>query len=390
MPIAKLRPSYSFTEDRLERLKQVVPEVFADGKVNWEALRELLGEWLEDESQPAERFGLFWPGKRQARRAAATPSEGTLVPCPGQGVNEETTRNLFIEGDNLETLKLLLKSYAGRVKMIYIDPPYNTGNDFVYRDDYREPLEDYLRKTGQADEQGRLLTTNTAAGGRYHSNWLNMIYPRLVLARQLLREDGVIFASIDDNEVHNLRQVMGEVLGEENFLACLIWHRRQVPDNRNINNISTDHEYVLAFQRGAAILTGTAKNLSKYSNPDNDPRGPWMSDNLTGLANAEERPNLHYDLVNPETGIRYPPLASRGWIYGRDTMSRLVAEGRILWPASSSGRPRLKRFLSDIRSEFTGFSSMLDVGYTTDGTREVEAVFGTKVFAFPKPLSLLT
>ncbi|MGD2158346.1 MAG: site-specific DNA-methyltransferase [Anaerolineales bacterium] len=216
MPIEKLRPSFTFTEDRLKELKTVVPEAFADGKINWDVLREALGEYLEEEDQ--EHFGLTWPGKRDSRRLAAMPSKGTLVPQPGEGINEGSTHNIFIEGENLEVLKLLQKSYAGRVKMIYIDPPYNTGNDFIYRDDYSEPLYTYLKRTGQVDETGHELTTNTRASGRFHSNWLNMMYPRLLLARQLLQEDGAIFISIDDNEISNLKAVMDEIFGEENFI----------------------------------------------------------------------------------------------------------------------------------------------------------------------------
>lgn len=216
MPIEKLRPDFTFTEDRLKELEAVVPEAFADGKINWDVLREALGEYLEDETQ--EHFGLFWPGKREARRLAAMPSKGTLIPEPSQGVNEANTHNIFIEGNNLEVLKLLQKSYAGRIKMIYIDPPYNTGSDFVYIDEFSEPLDAYLSRTDQADESGKVLTTNTRAGGRFHSNWLSMMYSRLLLAHKLLRNDGTIFISIDDNELCNLKEIMDEIFGEENFI----------------------------------------------------------------------------------------------------------------------------------------------------------------------------
>jgi adenine-specific DNA-methyltransferase len=216
MPLSKLRPSFTFTEDRLKELQAVIPEAFADGKINWTTLQEALGEHLEEETQ--EHFGLTWPGKREARRLAAMPSKGTLVPQPSEGVNEDNTKNIFIEGDNLEVLKLLQKSYAGQVKMIFIDPPYNTGNDFVYVDDYSEPLETFLKRTEQVDEEGSLLTSNARSSGRYHSNWLSMMYPRLLLARQLLRDDGAIFISIDDNELSNLKSIMDEVFGEENFV----------------------------------------------------------------------------------------------------------------------------------------------------------------------------
>jgi adenine-specific DNA-methyltransferase len=204
MTLTKLRPSFTFDQDRLDALRAIAPEAFADGKINWETLKEALGEHLEDEADAAhpgadaEHFGLTWPGKRAARRLASQPSSGTLRPATGEGLNEATTRHVFIEGDNLEVLKLMLKSYAGRVKLICIDPPYNTGNDFVYKDDYRQPLEEYLRATGQADEAGRVLTTNVKSGGRFHTNWLNMIYPRLRLARNLLIDEGLIFVSIDD------------------------------------------------------------------------------------------------------------------------------------------------------------------------------------------------
>jgi adenine-specific DNA-methyltransferase len=243
MPIEKLRPSFTFTEDRLKEIAAVVPEAFADGKINWTTLQEALGEYLEDEEQ--ESFGLTCPGKREARRLAAIPSKGTLIPQPGEGVYEDTTRNIFIEGDNLEVLKLLQKSYAGRVKLIYIDPPYNTGNDFIYPDDYSEPLEAYLRRTGQMDEEGQRLRTNTRASGRFHSNWLNMMYPRLLLARHLLQEDGIIFVSIDDNEQSNLRLLLNEVFGEENFFSTIIIQSNK--RGQTYKQIAKTHEYVLAY-----------------------------------------------------------------------------------------------------------------------------------------------
>jgi adenine-specific DNA-methyltransferase len=212
MSIEKFTPAFTFAGDRLAALKAIVPEAFdAEGRLDPEALRSALGEVIED-GKP-ENFGLNWPGKRDARRLALTPIHKALRPAAGEGVDEDTTRNVFIEGDNLEALKLLRKAYAGRVKMIYIDPPYNTGNDFIYKDDYRESAEDYEARTGQRGEDGERLVANPKSSGRFHSNWLNMITPRLMLARDLLRDDGVIFVSIDDNEVHNLRQVMDEVFG---------------------------------------------------------------------------------------------------------------------------------------------------------------------------------
>jgi len=218
MSYERLRPAFTFDAERIEQLKAIVPEAFADGAINWDALRAALDVHLEDDGADAEHFGLFWPGKRVARRRASEPSSGTLVPEPGEGVNEDTTRNVFIEADNLDALKLLQKAYAGRVKMIYIDPPYNTGQDFVYRDDFWETQREYLRRTGQIDETLRPLTTNSKSDGRFHSNWLNMMYPRLLIAKSLLREDGVMFVSIDDNELHHLRMLMNEVFGEEGYI----------------------------------------------------------------------------------------------------------------------------------------------------------------------------
>jgi adenine-specific DNA-methyltransferase len=372
-------------EAQVAGFRQLFPEVFVEDKIDFDKLKVSLGGAAE--SGPG-RFHFSWAGKDDAVSLLQTPSAGTLVPYPEESINFETTDNVFIEGDNLEVLKLLFKSYFGRVKVIYIDPPYNTGQDFVYPDNYSDPLKTYLQITGQADAEGNLLTSNPETSGRYHSTWLSMMYPRLFLARQLLREDGVIFVSIDDHEVHHLRLLMNETFGEENFIACFVWKRRQVSDNRNLDNVSTDHEYIVAYSRGDGSLMGTAKDLTKYDNPDNDPRGPWMSDNLTGLANSEQRPNLHYDIVDPETGQSYPPLASRGWAYDKKAMAKLIEEGRILWPAKPDGRPRLKRFLNQIRSQFTGFSTIQDFGYTTDGTRTIEELFGEKVIQFPKPVAV--
>ena len=374
--------------EKRDEVFQLFPEVRTEGgKIDFDRLKLALGERVD---VGKERYGLTWPGKADCFKAIQTPSVATLRPCPDESVNFDTTENLIIEGDNLEVLKLLQKSYLGKVKVIYIDPPYNTGNDFIYPDNYSESLQTYLEYTGQIDTQGKKFATNPETDGRFHSRWLSMMYPRLYLARNLLRGDGVIFISIDDNEVDNLRKLCNEVFGEEAFIGTVVWRRRQVPDNRNLNNFSTDHEYVVAYSRGIVELQGESKDLTKYSNPDGDPRGPWMSDNLTGLANARERPNLHYTIENPTSGVKYPPLASRGWAYEESRMRELIPQGRILWPTSPTGRPRLKRFLAEIRSTFTGFSSVQDPGFTTDGTRELEELFGCKVLGFPKPLKLPT
>lgn len=377
-------------EERLEALRELFPEAFKEGKLDLETFKQLLGEKVET---GRERYGLSWAGKAEAIRAVQIPSSGTLRPRREQSLDFDTTENVIIEGDNLEVLKLLQQAYHGKVKLIYIDPPYNTGNDFVYPDDFREGVRQYLRFTGQLSEDGVRLTTAAEEGGRVHSKWLSMMYPRLQLARSLLRDDGVIFVSIDDHELQNLRAIMDEIFGEENLIGVLVWHRRQRADNRNENNFSTDHEYLLCYGRTQnSKLRGREIDKSKYSNPDNDPRGPWASVDLSGLATKEQRPNLHYDIVDPKTGNVYPPNPNRGWSKSREKIEQMIAEGRIIFPTRPDGRPREKKFLAEIQKEETSFSSVLDselVGYTTNGTREVTELFEGKVFDFPKPVALI-
>ncbi len=396
MPITKLTPenNYPYLEDRLKALEQAMPEAFVDGKVNWDTLREVLGDNLEDEGRD-EYFGLNWPGKREARKRAATPSRATLVPAPGEGVNEDTTENLFIEGDNLEVLKLLQKSYAGKIKMIYIDPPYNTGNDFIYNDNFTDPLEAYLDYTGAKGESGELLTTNTRADGRFHSKWLNMMYPRLVLARQLLREDGVIFISIDDNEIHNLRQMMNEIFGEENFITCIIWEKRYTRSN-NAKLFGSVTEYILLFRKSSSLVSikepRNQKADSIYSNPDNDPRGDWTSVSYVNPALKADRPNLVYEINNPVTGknISHPTNA---WKYSKAIYEQHASENRLYWGSKGENiYPRLKVFLSDMEGGMvpTNFWSYEETGTTDSGSNELASLFGEKVFDFPKPPSLVS
>jgi site-specific DNA-methyltransferase (adenine-specific)/adenine-specific DNA-methyltransferase len=269
------------------------------------------------------------------------------------------------------------------VKCIYIDPPYNTGNEgWVYNDNVNSPvIREWLGKV--VGKEGETLDR--------HDRWLCMMYPRLALLRQFLRGDGAIFISIDDYEYERLKLVMNEIFGAANHVATFIWKRRSTPDSRNLNGVSGDHEYVLCFQRTSGFrVRGQEKDLGKYRNPDKDPRGPWMSDNLTGLANPVERPNLHYDIVHPETGERFKPHPSRGWIYGRERMSDLIEDNRILWPRKPGGRPRLKRYLSDMQSATTGFSTVLDAPGNVEATKELSEIMGPKAFAFPKPSRLIT
>lgn len=377
-------------EQNIEKMKVLFPEVFTEGRVDLDALRETLGDYA-DERQ--ERYSFTWNGKSRARRIAQTPSTGTLRPCPEESVNWEKTQNLFIEGDNLEVLKLLQKSYHKKVKMIYIDPPYNTGKEFIYPDKFQDNLDTYLRYTGQKNEEGLKLSANAETSGRYHTNWLNMMLPRLKLARNLLNDDGVIFISIDDNEAANLKKLCDEIFNEENQFGIFQWRRRQRADNRNQSNVSPDHEYIFAYSKSEkSTLKGLNIDTNKYKNPDGDPRGPWASIDLSGLATADQRPNLHYDIVNPETGDVYPPNPNRGWSKSRENVDKMIKEGRILFPKSPKGRPREKKFLSDLLTTVTGFSTCLEpkkVGFTTNGTREVTSLLKGKYFDFPKPSSLI-
>lgn len=263
--------SADIAAENIEKLKALFPEVFCEGAVDFDKLKGVLGEAVDDSG---DRYNFTWWGKSRALRLSQTPSAGTLRPCPAESRDWDATGNVYIEGDNLEVLKLLQKAYHGKIKMIYIDPPYNTGNDFVYPDDYRDNLQNYLQMTGQVDEEGGRISTNREAGGRYHTNWLNMMYPRLRLARNLLREDGVIFISIDDNEVANMKKICDEVFGEDRRLGCFIWKRRQIVDSRSKNGISEDHEYLICYGYGDNVsIRGKDIDLNKYSNPDNDSRG---------------------------------------------------------------------------------------------------------------------
>ena len=369
--------------EHIKSLLRIFPEVQTEGgKIDFDRLRLTLGAAVE---VGKERYGINWPGKSECYKTIQAPSRGTLRPSKDQSINFDQTENAIVEGDNLEILKLLQKSYLGKIKMIFIDPPYNTGNDFIYPDNFSESLQTYLEYTGQVDAKGKKFGTNTETDGRFHSKWLNMMYPRLFLSRNLLRDDGVIFVSINDGEIPALRLIMNEIFGEENFIGVLVWKSRHNVDSRNKSGISSDHEYVICY---GSRLMGQQIDEDKYSNPDGEPRGPWMSDNMVGLATRDRRPNLHYELVNPATGIVYA-CPEKGWRYDRTTMALKIKEGRVLWPASPDGRPRHKKFLNELRSQFTGFSSMLNVPNTSAGTAEIKELFGSAVFDFPKPVGLL-
>jgi adenine-specific DNA-methyltransferase len=288
--------------------------------------------------------------------------------------------NLIIHGDNLKALKALLPLYAGKIKCIYIDPPYNTGNEkWAYNDNVNSPMmQEWLGKVVDREDLAR------------HDKWLCMMTPRLKLLKELLGDDGVIFVSIDDNEMHRLLLLMDEVFGEEHRVGTFTWRRRMNPDSRNKSGVSEDHEYVLCYACSEIKFTGSPKNLEKYKNPDDDPRGPWMSMDMTGLANKKQRPNLHYSIIDPITGKSYDPPPQRGWAYSRDRLAGMIEKGEVLFPATGRGRPRQKKYLKDLKSDTMGFSTWLDLGFTnTDGTRMLQRIFQKKVFDFPKPVGLI-
>lgn len=379
MPHEKLRPSFTIDEEKLSQLKQVIPEAFADGKINWEVLKEALGERLEEEGVEAEHFGLFWPGKREALRIASIPSKGTLVPAKGEGIDEDETKNIFIEGENLEVLKLLQKSYAGKIKMIYIDPPYNTGNDFIYDDNFTEPLEEYLKYTGQMDEEGRLLTTNKKADGRFHSKWLSMMYPRLRLARNLLSEDGVIFISIDDNEVAHLKKICDEIFGEENFVAQLVW-RKKYGGGKGSSYFVDLHEYVLCYLKNMSAVEGFSvprtddqKEIFDQKDEYYKERGGYYIRPLkSGLA---ERKTLVYGIKCPDGST-----ITTQWICSKDTYEKMLAEGRIVFKKLRDGTYNVykKFYEKDGGGDVLPESIIYDLAYNQNGKEEIKELFEIK------------
>lgn len=368
----------------IEALKALFPEAFTEGKIDFEVLKGLLSG---DVDEREEKYGLNWHGKRQARRIALTPSAGTLLPCPEESVNWETTQNLMIEGDNLEVLKLLQKSYAGKVKLIYIDPPYNTGKDFVYPDNFRDSIKNYLELTMQVSS-GQKISSNTESSGRFHTDWLNMIYPRLKLARNLLRCDGVIFITIDDHEVAGLRVLCDEIFGEENCLAILVWQHSVQPKGYS-GTFSVHHNFILCYQKGddfeLANLDRTDEHNRNYSNPDKDPRGDWRAGDVR---NALYRPNLIYKITTPSgKSIDSPP---NGWRWSKETVAAKIATGEIVFSPDETRIIR-KIYLEtlDGRTPETILFGK-EVGTTRDAAGEIKKLFENQVpFDTPKPTSLI-
>ena len=381
--------SMDITAENIKAMEQLFPEAFEEGKIDFDVLRQLLGNFVDDAQ---EKYSFKWNGKGKALRLSQTPSMGTLRPCREESKEWDNTENLYIEGDNLEVLKLLQKSYYGKVKMIYIDPPYNTGNDFVYKDNFRDNIQNYREITGQVDGEGKKNSTNTEASGRFHTDWLNMMYPRLRLARNLLSEDGVIFISIDDNEQGNLKKICDEVFGNQNFIAQFVWERAFSPKN-DARFISNSHDYVIMYVRDISKfeigrLPRTQEANARYSNPDNDPRGVWQSDNLTVKTYSLSG---DYAVTTP-SGRTVKPPAGRCWSLSKETFLEKIKENRIWFGSDGNGVPRMKRFLSELKYDGMAPTSLLfyeDVGHSQEGARDLKKLIDNGVFDGPKPIRLL-
>lgn len=362
--------------------------------IDADVLRQEISATVVEGSQ--ERYQFTWPDKKKSVVLANQPIAKTLRLDREKSVGRDgtpgsiDTENIYIEGDNLDALKLLQETYLGKVKMIYIDPPYNTGNDFIYEDDFSQSADEYLGNSGQFDEEGNRLVQNTESNGRFHTDWLNMLYPRLRLAKDLLKDDGVIFISIDDNEYSHLKDICDEIFGNQSYLATFVWKRR-ASSQMDKSKCSADHEYILAYKgKCFDALRGIDKDFKGYSNPDNDPRGPWTTGDLTVGMTGDMRPNQYYDLVDPKTGKIYKPNYNRVWSYIPESMNHLIAENRIVFPEDTSKRPMKKRFASELDSRTNPESTWLDkVGMNTEGTKQMYELFGKTFFSYTKPVSLI-
>ena len=400
--------SASGSELNLEALYQIMPSAFTEvrdektgeitHKINFSTLRELLGDNAYDEAD--EEYGFKWVGKNAARREAARSINKTLRPCPEESVDWENTQNLYIEGDNLEVLKLLQKSYLGKIKMIYIDPPYNTGNDFVYRDDFAMDKDGYDRAAGNVDELGNRFRKNADGNARFHSDWCSMIYERLLVARALLTSDGVIFISIDDNEVDNLRKICDEIFGGSNFVAQFPWRKRTAKSDVPFG-VSQDYEWIVCCAKSSKFIASVEGSERKYYETPDFPNRPWRVHDLTKQTTASERPNSYFTIVNPKTGEEYPANPNATWRITVDTIDDYYKANRIVFPGDYDflriSKPVLRYWKEDDMKKAgddfgrVAVSSKLpdNIGMSQDGTKEVTGLFDGKIFSFPKPSSLI-
>ena len=399
------RETPDLTQENIEKLLEIFPQVATEVSdnplgasaprrveraIDFDALRELLGDVAEG---GRERYQFTWPGKREAKAEARRPTRKTMRPCPEKSVDWDTTQNLYIEGDNLEALKIMRETYAGKVKLIYIDPPYNTGHDFVYYDDFSLAPDEYRDENGELDEDGNRLVKNVDSNGRFHSDWCSMMYPRLLLARDLLTDDGVIAISIDDNENDNLRMICNEIFGESNYLVSFVWQKRTSPDMRRV--VSAAHEYILLYAKNARNRNAVNKipydenDLRRYKNPDNDPNGPWTSTDCTAQAGHGTAAQF-YDMVTP-SGRVVPLGDGLCWRYTQQKMNEEIAAGHIWFGSDGNGVPRKKTYLKDMEGKNAwSWLPNSEVGHTQEATKELKDLFqGMQPFDFPKPVRLL-
>lgn len=391
--------SPNLVEANIDKIAALFPNCITESRdengivqrsVDFDLLRQELSPTLVE--GPQERYTLNWPGKNEAILTANAPIAKTLRPCEEESVDFANTRNIFIEGDNLDALKLLQETYLGKVKMIYIDPPYNTGNDFIYEDDFAENTVSFLQRSNQTDEQGNRLIANSDSNGRFHSDWLSMLYPRLKLARNLLRDDGVIYISIDDGEVHNIRKMCDEAFGESNFVANVIWEKKFSPQN-DAKWLSDNHDHILIYAKNKEIwrpfkLPRTDENNARFSNPDNDPRGPWASSDMTVKTyNA----NYDYPIMSP-SGTEICPTKGRCWAMPKKKFDELIADQRVWFGVNGNNVPRYKTFLSELTDGIVPLTiwKYTEVGHNQEARQELKKLFVDHAyFDGPKPTRLL-
>ena len=387
-------------EKNIEKLAEIFPNCITEARdengklkkaVNFEMLQQILSTEFPPEGSP-ERYEFTWVGKRAAIAEANKPIRKTLRPCKAESKNWDTTENLYIEGDNLEVLKLLQESYLGKVKMIYIDPPYNTGNDFIYRDDFKQTQQEYDEQAGLFDEDENRLFKNTETNGRFHSDWCSMMYSRLMLAKNFLSDDGVIFISIDDNEQENLKKICGEVFGESNFLAQIIWERAYSPVNLK-KHFSENHDFIICYAKdiNSIVCNGLKRNDSaddRYSNPDNDSRGVWMSSDLSVGPAIESK---IYEIVTPSGRIVLPP-SGYCWRLDKNKFNEYLKDNRIWFGKDGNNVPRIKRFLSEVKNTVTPLTiwKYTEVGHSQSAKQNFKKLFdGKDFFDYPKPIKLI-
>jgi adenine-specific DNA-methyltransferase len=387
-----------FSAENIEKIAELFPNVVTEIEdengvlrkgIDFDRLRQELSDDVVEGRE--ERYEFTWVGKRQSIVEANLPIQKTLRPLMDESLDWENTKNIYIEGDNLDALKLLQESYLNKVKMIYIDPPYNTGNDFIYNDSFVMEKEEYDEESGAIDEVGNRLIKNNKDRGRYHSDWCSMLYPRLKLAHNLLKEDGVIFVSIDDNEVHNLRKMMDEVFGEDNFVANIIWEKKFSPQN-DAKWFSDNHDHILCYAKNKKLwspnlLPRTEEADARYKNPDNDPRGVWTSGDMTAKRVTEKD---IYEITTP-SGKNYFPTKGRSWSVSKSKFDELMIDNRIWFGENGDNVPRLKRFLTDVQDGLTPLTiwKYTDVGHNQEAQQEVKLLFNNSFFDTPKPVRLI-